>query len=158
MKLILTSCGLSILTNYLKRFNITPSQIYKYSNATENEIDAALLSQIEEKLEQLKSEMASFSNDELKKLSAELNALITFYNGQFDAQDIHLLFHTDTYLGQKVAEILQHYLQHKGLNVQLFCAKDLNTASLEEFHIALSDVVKDLSEILQGYRQRALTH
>ena len=108
---------------------------------------------MEEKLNHLENEIAGFSNDELRKLSAELNALITFYDGRFDAQDMHLLFHTDTYFGQRVAEILRNYLEQKGLSVQLFCAKDLNTASLEEFHIALSDVVKDLSEILQGYKQ-----
>lgn len=153
MRFILTSCGLSILTNYLQRFGITPKEVYRYSNFSKEEIDVAFLSQLEKGLQHLKNEITTFTNNELKKLGAELNALITFYDGRFDSRDIHLLFHTDTYLGQKAAEILQYFLREKGLNVQLFRAKDLNTASLEEFHIALSDVVKELSEMLQGYKQ-----
>jgi len=33
MNFILTSCGLSLLTNYLKNFNIFPAEVYKYSNS-----------------------------------------------------------------------------------------------------------------------------
>ena len=152
MHFILTSCGLSLLTNYLKKHAITPPEVYRYSNASKDEIDREFLVKLEEGLEHLKVDITTFFNEELRKLSAELNALIAFYNGVFSQQDIHMLFHTDTYLGKRVAEILQHFLQSRGLNAQLFCAKDLNTASLEEFHIALSDVVKDLSEILENFR------
>ena len=152
MKFILTSCGLSLLTNYLKKINIFPSEVYKYSNLKKDEIDKEFLDKFDEALKVLKNEIINYSNEELKKLSAELNALVTFYNGDFESNDIYMFFHTDTYLGEKVAEILKEFLQSKGLNAQIFKAKDLNTASIEEFQISLSDVIKDLSEILDGYK------
>ena len=151
MKFVLTSCGLSLLTNHLKKFNIFPNEVYKYSNLKKDEIDKEFLEKFDNALNVLEDEIIDLSNEELKKLSAELNALITFYNGKFNKNDIHMLFHTDTYLGEKVAEVLKLFLQNIGLNTQTFKAKDLNTASVEEFQLSLSDVVKDLSEILEGY-------
>ncbi len=56
------------------------------------------------------------------------------------------------YLGQKTAEIIEYYLKSQGLTVDSYSPKDLKTSNLEEFHIALSDLVKDLSEELDGYR------
>jgi len=38
MNFILTSCGLSLLINYLKKFNIFLSEVYKYSTCNESEI------------------------------------------------------------------------------------------------------------------------
>jgi len=152
MNFVLTSCGISMLTNYLRNFDIFPSEVYKYSNLKKEDIDENFLVKFDKALDTLKSEIINFTNEELKRLSAELNALITFYDGKFDNKDIHMLFHTDTYIGERVAEILNYFLQSKGLNSLKFKAKDLNTASLEEFQISLSDVIKDLSEILNGYK------
>jgi len=152
MNFILTSCGLSILTNYLREFNIFPNKIYKYSNATKDEIDENFLKKIELAIDDLKEKIITFDDEKLKKLSAELNALVTFYNGNFDKNDFHMLLHTDTYFGKLSTEVLEVFLKGKGLQVNKFLAKDLKTSSLEEFQIALSEVVKDLSNILEGYK------
>jgi len=152
MNFILTSCGLSILTNYLREFNIFPNEIYKYSNVTQDEIDKNFLKKIKIAIDDLKEKILTFNDEKLKKLSAELNALVTFYNGNFNKNDFHMLLHTDTYLGKLSAEVLEVFLKSKGLQVNKFLAKDLKTSSLEEFQIALSEVVKDLSEVLEGYK------
>jgi len=39
MNFILTTCGLSILTNYLKNYGIFPQKVYEYSNLQESEIN-----------------------------------------------------------------------------------------------------------------------
>jgi len=80
MKFVLTSCGLSLLTNYLREeYDIPNKEVYKYSNSNENEIDGELKKRVDEGLEKLKKEIVNLSYEKLKKLSAELNALLSFY-------------------------------------------------------------------------------
>ena len=153
MKFILTSCGLSMLTNYLKsKYDIEPKEVYKRSNLRKDEIDKEFLEKVENAVKSLKHEIVRYSNKELKRLSAELNALISFYRGSFDNKDFHLLFVTDTYLGEVVADILKTFLEKKGINAQKLIAKDLKTSSLEEFEMALSDVVKELSGLFEDFK------
>jgi len=57
MNFILTSCGLSMLTNYLKKFDIFPGEVYKYSNADKSEIDNEFLEKIDAAVEKLKEEI-----------------------------------------------------------------------------------------------------
>ena len=152
MNFILTSCGLSMLTNYLKKFDIFRGEVYKYSNADKSEIDNGFLEKIDAAIEQLKEEISTLDNDNLKKLSAELNALVTFYKGEFNNKDFHFLLHTDTYLGEKVADVLEFFLNSRGIACNKFRAKDLKTSSVEEFEWALGGVVKDLSEEIDGYK------
>jgi len=151
MTYILTTCGLSILTNGLKE-SFKPKDIFKNSNLLKKEIDKEILDIFEKEIEILKQKILTFNLDELKKLSAELNALICYYENGFGKNDYYKLLHTDTYLGQKTAEIIEYYLKSQGLTVDSYSPKDLKTSNLEEFHIALSDLVKDLSEELDGYR------
>jgi len=153
MNFVLTSCGLSMLTNYLKsNYGIEAKEVYKRSNLRKDEIDKEFLEKIEGAVKNLKKEIVNYSNEELKKLSAELNALINFYKGNFDNKNFQLLFITDTYLGEVVADVLKTFLEIKGINAQKFIAKDLKTSSLEEFEVALSDVVKELSSLLENFK------
>jgi putative CRISPR-associated protein (TIGR02619 family) len=142
-----------MLTNYIyKIYNIEPKKIYTYSNADTSEIDNEFLEKIDAAIEKLKEEILTLDNNSLKRLSAELNALITFYGGNFNNKDFHLVLHTDTYLGEKIAEILEFFLTSKGVACNKFRAKDLKTSSVEEFEWALGGVVKDLSEIIDDYK------
>jgi len=152
MNFILTSCGLSLLTNYLKNFNIFPSEVYKYSNCNELEIGDEFKLKVDKALKNLKNEIINLSNEEVRKLSAELNALLNFYANGFKKEDMHLLLYTDTYFGKKVAEILKYFLENEGFGVINFLAKDLKTSNVEEFQLALSEVVKDISEIINNFK------
>ena len=62
MNFILTSCGLSMLTNYLKKFDIFPGEVYKYSNADTSEIDNEFLEKIDAAIEKLKEEYHNNGN------------------------------------------------------------------------------------------------
>ena len=152
MNYILTTCGLSILTNGLRGY-FDLKDIYSNSNLLEDEIDKELLEKFENEIDKIKKKIGTLNNDESKKLSAELNALLRYYNNNLDKSDFYKLLHTDTYLGRKVAEIIEYYLISKGLkNVSTYTTKDLKTSNIEEFQFALSDLVKDLSEELDGYK------
>ena len=150
---ILTSCGLSILTNYLRdNYKIFPNVVYKYANLKKEEIDKDFLEKTQNAISKLKQSIIDFDENKLKKISAELNALVTFYNNNFKKDDYHLLLHTDTYLGDEVASILEYFLQSKGLIAEKFCATDLNTNSLEEFQLSLTEIIKNLSERIEGFK------
>jgi putative CRISPR-associated protein (TIGR02619 family) len=151
MTYTLTTCGLSILTNGLRGI-FEPKEIFPNSNLSREEMDKEILERFESEIEKLKQKILTLDKSGLKRLSAELNALIRYYDSGFDKKDYYKLLHTDTYLGQKTAEIIEFYLTSQGLNVSSYSPTDLKTSNLEEFHIALSDLVKDLSEELEGYR------
>ncbi len=149
MQYILTTVGLSFLTNGLKDI-FKASDIYANSNKQENEIDKEFIAKFEIKFEKLKNEILAFDSEKLQKLSAELNALLRY--NRFEKNDIYKLLCTDTYLGRKSAELIENYLKSRNLNVSIYQPKDLKTSEIESFHIALTDMVKDLSEELQGYK------
>lgn len=152
MNYILTTVGLSSLTNGLRGI-FTPKEIYDFSNAPKEEIDPAFITKFDKEIETLKQEIVDFDDAKLKRLSAELNALLRLYKNGFDTQDFHKLLVTDTYLGKKAAELLETFLKSKGFNVDIYAPRDLRTSDLESFHLSLSEIVKDLSSELEGYKE-----
>lgn len=152
MRYILTTCGLSILTNGLKGSDIT-EKIKQYSNKKEEEIDKDFLEPFNKEYEKLSEKIKNYSDEELKSLSAEINALSTFYNGKFSNQDYHEILYTDTFLGKKASELLQDILTNKNCRASIFNIKDLKVSSVEEFHISLADAVKEISENLERYKR-----
>ncbi|MBE8233045.1 MAG: putative CRISPR-associated protein [Endozoicomonadaceae bacterium] len=151
MTYILTTCGLSILTNGLNGI-FTPKEIFQHANHSKDEIDKDVLAKFDREIEKLKQKITTFDHNKLKKLSAELNALLSYYDNHFDTSHVYRLLHTDTYLGKKTADIIEYYLRSQGVNVTTYTATDLKTANLEALQLALSDVVKELSEEIEGYR------
>jgi putative CRISPR-associated protein (TIGR02619 family) len=153
---ILTSCGLSILTNLQKELNFSEN-IYNYSNYSEKEFSRETKKKFDKFIENVKEKLLEFDVPKLKKISAELNALINFYQNDiknFPKRDSYYFLHTDTYLGEKVAEILINLFKNKGIkNVNPITAKDLKTSSFEEFQISLSDLAKNLvNEIIKPFK------
>jgi len=154
---ILTSCGLSILTNLQKELNFSEN-IYNYSNYLEKEFSRETKEKFDKFIENVKEKLLEFDVPKLKKISAELNALINFYQNDiknFPKRDFYYFLHTDTYLGKKVAEILINLFKNKGIeNVKPITAKDLKTSSFEEFQIALSDLVRNLIDEIKTYKSK----
>lgn len=89
-------------------------------------------------------------------MSAELNALIKFYDGQYPlsvVRDYHLLLCTDTWLGEAAAHLVATWLRQHGCNnVEVRRQKDLQTAQINAFQLALSDLIQWCEETLPVYR------
>ncbi|RUM59013.1 MAG: hypothetical protein DSY59_05020 [Persephonella sp.] len=152
--LILTSCGISILTNLAKKFNFKEN-IYYLSNYTEDEFPKDKIEKFGDFLDNSRKYLLNADKGELCKISAELNALINFYGNHiknFPKTDYHIILHTDTYLGKSVAEILRELFSKYNISVELLTKRDLKTSSFEEFQIALSELAEDLSERLINYK------
>ena len=150
MRFILTTCGLSIFTNYqpMKALNI-----YQYANKKKEEIDVDFLLSFEKLYTELGRKFSHYSLQESQKASAELNTLFCFYKDGIAKNDYHKILHTDTYLGKSSAKLLESYLKKHNMQIELFSPKDLQTSSEESLHIALSDLVKDLSVELLDYKE-----
>jgi len=151
MRYILTTVGLSSLTNGLRGI-FTAKEIYNFSNMNKNEIDKNFKNRFDNEFEKLINEVKKYDNKKLEDLSAELNALLKYYKNDFNRNDFHKLLVTDTYLGKKSAEVVKTILEDKGFKVDIYAPKDLKTSDIESFHISLSEIVKDLSEELEGYK------
>jgi putative CRISPR-associated protein (TIGR02619 family) len=93
---------------------------------------------------------------EAQKLSAELNTLITFYQQPLaHKQDFHFLLCTDTYLGEATARMVEKWLkQHVTSQVEVYRQKDLQTKSLLPFQLALTELVRKLSQDLPQWRSQ----
>lgn len=105
-------------------------------------------------VEQVRIELNDAPLATVSRLSAELNAIIKLYDGQITArQDIHHLLCTDTWLGEQTAELVAHWLRRQGITTEIRRQSSLQTESLENFQLALADLVCWCQETLPGYRQ-----
>ena len=151
--LVISLCGTSILTN---RSNVeTRELISRHANQTDGgaipETDRKTL---EQRILAAMDSLSSVKVEEAAKVSAELNAITSFYGKQLAAGrgDHHLLMCSDTWLGEQAAELVRNWLTEHGLTVELHKQSDLQTGDMTAFQLALSDMVKVLSDMSDKYR------
>lgn len=150
---ILSPCGTSLLTNQAKdneRKLVGKHANIKQSNQLpqqESKILEFLVNQVEGQL--MESDISSAS-----RMSAELNGIIKYYNSQLvPNHDYHLLLCTDTWLGEKTANLVAKWLRNKGFIVEVKRQIDLQTEDLASFQCALSEIVKWCDETVSGYQK-----
>lgn len=151
-KLIISPCGTSILTNGATqevRKVLTNNANFKEKQISKEDKDS-----IDARVNEVKKEIENLSLNDAKKKSAELNSLIQYYKNDLNRpQDHHILIKTDTYLGNKTAEIIKYYLEQQNLVVEILDIKDLQTNDLNSFQLALSEIVQDFSVRLNSYKK-----
>ncbi|RME90028.1 MAG: putative CRISPR-associated protein [Candidatus Hydrogenedentota bacterium] len=154
-KYILTVCGTSILTNSMSDC-ARKALLQNANRQSEKEIPPEDLTFIQQEVEVLKGKIRNISEEEARKLSAELNSLIMFYKEEeINAEDVHVFLHTDTYVGKQAAEIVKDWVQNQFPKVQDFrmiSATGLQTENIADFQDALSQLVIKFSEELPSYR------
>ncbi|OQX15244.1 MAG: hypothetical protein BWK73_07390 [Thiothrix lacustris] len=151
--LIVSTCGTSLLTNSTDealRKLLTGHANLK--NASDCPTTERLL--IDNHLRQRASDVKQASDTELAKLSAEMNAIFKFYDGKLTSPDMHILIHTDTWLGRETGNILRDILSQRGFSVDTPTISDLRTQDLDSFQLALSELVKWAVETLPAYQQQ----
>ncbi len=152
-KLIISPCGTSILTNGAS--SQEREILIKNANTKEGKIAQEDKHLISARIDQIEKEVKTFSLDNAKEKSAELNSLIQFYNSDLNRpQDHHILIKTDTYLGEQTAKLIGEFLKRYKIAVEILDIKDLQTKNLNSFQSALSDIVRELSERLAGYKEQ----
>jgi len=156
MYFILSPCGTSLLTNQADQEE--RKVVFKYANVKEYEeiprddraVIDGLIARVQEVVQQA-------GIKEAVRLSAELNGIINFYDGELPrTNDYHLLLSTDTYLGSVTANIVKQWLESRNEKfvVEVFRQKDLRTEDITSFQLALSDLVKHLSAVIPDFARK----
>lgn len=150
---ILSTCGTSLLTNQ------APAEIQRinrHSNAKSiDDISAGDKEWLLSLVSQAKQKLQEADLKTVAKMSAELNGLIRFYGGTITRNhDHHLMLCTDTWMGETVAELEGEWLRQYSDIVEVKRQRDLQTAMVDSFQLALSDLVKWSEETLLAYRER----
>lgn len=153
LNLIISTCGTSLLTNNASN-EVRPLLIRhaNLKNDSDCPYEERLL--IDNHLRQRANEVKQASDAELAKLSAEMNAIFKFYDGNPTPQDMHILIHTDTWLGRETGNLLSEVLSQRGFSVDTPTISDLRTQDLDSFQLALSELVKWAVETLPAYQQQ----
>lgn len=137
---IVSPCGTSLLTNQIEES--LRKLINRNSNLKEFEISAEDKIAIDSHYEERKIQLNQATIQDAKKLSAELNGILTYNKGQISSSDHYYLIATDTYVGGLTTDLVRDWIQsHSG---QAFAKKinDLSTRNLESFRLAMSEIVR----------------
>jgi len=100
---------------------------------------------LEEVFSDARREMLGADVARMRRMSAEINSLAAFYEGDFRraGADQHFLIHTDTWLGRAAAECVREGLTELGVaNVQLVTFGGLRTDSMADFRAALGEMAR----------------
>lgn len=151
--LIISTCGTSLLTNNAD--GDVRSLLIRHANL-KNASDCPTAERllIDNHLRQRASDVKQAGDAELAKLSAEMNAIFKFYDGNPTPQDMHILIHTDTWLGRETGNLLRDVLSQRGFSVDTPTISDLRTQDVDSFQLALSELVKWAAETLPAYQQQ----
>ena len=153
--LIISTCGTSILTNQapedLRKLLNKYSNVKKPTECPDNHREM-----IEYHLTQRLTEILEASDSDLAKFSAEMNALLKFYgdNKKNQKQDMHILIHTDTWLGRETGNALKAILEKQGFSVDTPTITDLRTENIQEFQLALSELAQWATTDIKAYKNK----
>lgn len=149
-----SSCGTSVLTN--ESDNERRRLINELANLREKDLSPEQRQTLDEHIQNRQRTLLETPDpDQIKKLSAELNGLLTYYGGvpkhTEGTPDHHTLVVSDTYLGQKVGEVIESWLHSKGFNVQVWAPPGLVTSDRDSFRDAMTQLIQRCEEELKGY-------
>jgi putative CRISPR-associated protein (TIGR02619 family) len=159
MNVILSTIGTSLLTKQIDwsnekdwdfKLKNTANQSWQETPEEVQKIIATLKDRAIQKLQQ-------GSIQQIRAASAELNGIYGIYQTDLNQghSDMHWLIATDTAQGKQTAEIVEKFLQDKGLTAQIYIPKGLSTASTQAFSEGIDALLNwlDHDKPLDGYKQ-----
>lgn len=146
---IFSTCGTSIFTNNCDEE--TRKIINLNSNKLENEIEQKDKAIINARIKEVEKLLNEADVEEAKKMSAELNGLLTFIykNNLYQKKSDLILYFitTHTYIGEKAGELCMKWAEKAGFNkVQSKKIQDLKTSDINSFNLGLSEMIKFFNE------------
>ncbi|AFY80153.1 hypothetical protein [Oscillatoria acuminata] len=147
-RVIISTIGTSLLTNQINRNNPDESQWYLKLRDTANEKWEHLSDEVQEIIRTLKeraiAKLEAVKIPTIRGASAELNGIYGIYQEDLTQgkEDIHYLIATDTAQGFTTAEIVQTFLQQKGINnISIYTPSGLSTASTTDFSEGIDELI-----------------
>ncbi len=156
-KLILSTCGTSLLTNSLSETD-NPNELRKllnqHANATRPaDIPEDARSALQGLLDTAQKNLLAADTESCKRLSAEFSGLFALGQGTLDTKDgLHWLIASDTWLGKATATAIKSKLESMGATVEIKDIQDLRTDSLELFHIGTIELARLCAQEVKGMR------
>lgn len=153
-RVVLSTVGASIATNNTSRdFS---ERVRKQANA--QTLTPDLAGELEQHLEDIAIRMinGALEVSAIRRLSAELNGLFAFYEGDLrqGARDQQILIATDTVVGRGCAAVVRRFLESRGLKVIVEIPPGLNTSSTEAFSSGIKELIYWCDTTLRGYRDQ----
>jgi putative CRISPR-associated protein (TIGR02619 family) len=139
---MLSSCGTSLLTNGAS--GDIRTLLIKWANFRQEEIPKEVQALLEPHFTAQRKRFLETDTAEVKRLSAELNGLLTHYEESPypKGEALHYLLLSATWQGECVGSILSEWLNDQGFVVQLLKISDLVTHPLERFQNGLSELAR----------------
>ncbi len=151
---VLSPCGTSMFTGgsidtALRRV------LGKNANKKEEDVDEADKGVIKKHFEAVEEKILGATPHEVLRMSAELHALVRFYNFKMETagNDFHLLLTTDTWQGARAGAIVAAWLKKHKMNAEVLTQPDLQTADLQAYRWALADLAVSVEERSSLWRQ-----
>ncbi len=153
-KVIVSTCGTSLLTN-------TPDSnlrqlLMKTANYQSKDFLTEEKRQIDSHINNIQAKLTEMTLTEVKKISAELNGILTYYQDQIPTlkgtPDTHFILVSDTYQGVKVGEIIANWLTSNQLLAEVIKIADLATNNRDNFRLAMSELINWCNDTLTGFR------
>ncbi|WP_218082213.1 putative CRISPR-associated protein [Anthocerotibacter panamensis] len=156
-RVIVSTVGTSLLTNQIIRSAPSEKDWYNQLRDTANFTAQQMPEEILEILEILQKRATQKLNQSsttiIRSASAELNGIYGLYQEQLErgSQDMHWLIATDTIQGLITAQVVELFLQSKGLIAQIYTPKGLSTANTRSFAEGVDDLLTQLRPMTEGY-------
>lgn len=151
-KFVLTTVGISLLLNSADSDDWR-RQLNQLSNA--NAVDKEIATRVEARSREVLEILRQGNIKKNRDLSAELNGLYGYYDGQLSLAkgDVHWLVATDTYLGRQSAKIVEAFLGEQGLHCNIYTPPDLSTAEQQAFSSGIKHLIRWCEENIPEYRK-----
>jgi len=154
--LTVSTVGTSLLTNALRRdAPDRMGEVLDHANAGKDEIPDAIWKTARATVDKTVTELQDADEASARKASAELNGLLSFYEGRpSNPRDQHWLLATDTALGQVTADGVERILKGRGLEgVQTHTPRGLSAANTESLRGGVKQFLDWCERTLPGYRK-----
>lgn len=156
-KVIISPCGTSLLTNGTPE--LLRKLLIKTSNCKEADFSQEDKKLVDEHCEKRQQQIQNAEISEARKLSAELNGIITYCEhdceGEFSKSDHYIILATDTYLGRITAKLVVDWLKKRRLNAIDKAIDELSTKDVESFRLAMSEIVRWFDEEIEKQYPRS---
>ncbi len=156
-RVVISTVGTSLLTNQINRSNLEEkdwySQLRDTANSTLEKTPKDVLKIIETLKVRAIKKLEQSSTAQIRSASAELNGIYGLYQEQLELsrQDMHWLVATDTAQGKETAEIVESFLQTRGITVQIYTPKGLSTTTTRCFSDGIDELLTQLDPMTSGY-------
>lgn len=112
MRTIITTIGTSLLTNGVSEE--LKKLLSETANFKEDEMEPEQISKIKDRVREIQSKLSGADITAVKRMSAELNGVLTYIDPEGGETYSHYLLYTDTFQGELAVKIVSEWLQEHG--------------------------------------------